>query len=150
MLNALQKLNIYVDDEEVQEVKVGRMKRKVILMDTLEARQEIMQLFAQRSKDFIKTSVEWAPNTVQSHLQEYINAGKYLLSYFTEYFFVCNGFAIFYYFILHSEIRGNENACWSHVGHRMYSKLFKWIVKGRFCKFVFSAKHKTYWSGNGQ
>ena len=87
MLNALQKLNIYVDDEEVQEVKVGRMKRKVILMDTLEARQEIMQLFAQRSKDFIKTSVEWAPNTVQSHLQEYINAGKYLLSYFTLYFF---------------------------------------------------------------
>ena len=66
-----------MNNEEVQEVKVGRMKRKVILMDTLEARREIMQLFAQRSKDFIKTSVEWAPNTVQSHLQEYINAGTY-------------------------------------------------------------------------
>ena len=68
-----------MNNEEVQEVKVGRMKRKVILMDTLEARREIMQLFAQRSKDFIKTSVEWAPNTVQSHLQEYINAGKCIL-----------------------------------------------------------------------
>ena len=67
---------MYVGDEDVQEVKVGRMKRRVILMDTMEARQDILHEFAQRSKEFVKTSVEWAPDTVQSHLQEYINSGK--------------------------------------------------------------------------
>jgi phosphatidylinositol 4-kinase len=73
MLNALQKLSLYVHDEDVQEVKIGRMKRRVILLDTMEAREEILHEFAQRSKMFVKTSVEWAPDTVQSHLQEYIN-----------------------------------------------------------------------------
>ena len=68
--------SLYVGDEDVQEVKVGRMKRRVILMDTMEARQDILHEFAQRSKEFVKTSVEWAPDTVQSHLQEYINSGK--------------------------------------------------------------------------
>ena len=44
MLNALQKLNLYVHEEDVQEVKVGRIKRRVILMDTMEARQDILQV----------------------------------------------------------------------------------------------------------
>ena len=33
MLNALQTLSLSVMDEEVQEVKVGRMRRRVILME---------------------------------------------------------------------------------------------------------------------
>lgn len=69
MLNALQKLSLHVHDEEVQEVFVGRMRRRVILMDTVEGREDIFQEFAQRSKEFVRTSVEWAPDTVQSHLQ---------------------------------------------------------------------------------
>ncbi len=73
MLNALQTLNLCVLDEDIQEVKVGRMRRRVILMETIEARQDLLHEFSQRSKEFVKTSVEWAPDTVQSHLQEYIN-----------------------------------------------------------------------------
>ena len=49
--------------------KVGRMRRRVILMETVESRQDVLHEFAQRSKEFVKTSVEWAPDTVQSHLQ---------------------------------------------------------------------------------
>jgi hypothetical protein len=49
--------------------KVGRMRRRVILMETVESRQDLLHEFAQRSKEFVKTSVEWAPDTVQSHLQ---------------------------------------------------------------------------------
>ena len=73
MLNALQTLSLSVHDEDTQEVKVGRMRRRVILMETCESRQDLLHEFAQRSKEFVKTSVEWAPDTVQSHLQEYIN-----------------------------------------------------------------------------
>ena len=69
MLNALQTLSLSVDDEDTQEVKVGRMRRRVILMETVESRQDLLHEFAQRSKEFVKTSVEWAPDTVQSHLQ---------------------------------------------------------------------------------
>ena len=56
-----------------QEVHIGRMERKVSLLDTVGERGEILQEFRQRCKQFVKTSVEWAPDTVQSHLQEYIN-----------------------------------------------------------------------------
>ena len=49
------------------------MRRRVILLDTVETRQDLLHEFSQRSKEFVKTSVEWAPDTVQSHLQEYIN-----------------------------------------------------------------------------
>ncbi len=73
MLNAVHQLNIFVHDESVQEVRIGRMKRRVILLDTLETREEILNEFAQRSQLFVKTSMEWAPDTVQSHLQEYVN-----------------------------------------------------------------------------
>ena len=73
MLNALQTLSLCVHDEDEQEVKVGRMRRRVILLDTVETRQDLLHEFSQRSKEFVKTSVEWAPDTVQSHLQEYIN-----------------------------------------------------------------------------
>ena len=45
------------------------MRRRVILMETVESRQDLLHEFAQRSKEFVKTSVEWAPDTVQSHLQ---------------------------------------------------------------------------------
>ena len=69
MLNALQTLSLSVHDEDTQEVKVGRMRRRVILMETVESRQDLLHEFAQRSKEFVKTSVEWAPDTVQSHLQ---------------------------------------------------------------------------------
>ncbi|XP_040569252.1 phosphatidylinositol 4-kinase alpha isoform X2 [Lepeophtheirus salmonis] len=73
MLNALQQLKSSINNEDSQEVEIGRIKRKVILMDTLQEREEILLDFAQRIKQFIKTSMEWAPGTVQSHLQEYIN-----------------------------------------------------------------------------
>ncbi|CAB4064610.1 PI4KA [Lepeophtheirus salmonis] len=73
MLNALQQLKSSINNEDSQEVEIGRIKRKVILMDTLQEREEFLLDFAQRIKQFIKTSMEWAPGTVQSHLQEYIN-----------------------------------------------------------------------------
>ena len=38
-------------------------------METDDTRRELLHEFAQRSKEFVKTSVEWAPDTVQSHLQ---------------------------------------------------------------------------------
>ncbi len=73
MLNALHQLGQAVTDEEAQEVRIGRMRRRVVLLDTVQERDEILREFAQRSKQFIKTSVAWAPDTVQSHLQEYVN-----------------------------------------------------------------------------
>ena len=53
----------------LQEVHIGRMERKVSLMDTVEERGEVLKDFRDRCKQFVKTSVEWAPDTVQSHLQ---------------------------------------------------------------------------------
>ncbi len=73
MLNAVHQLGQTVTDEEAQQVHIGRMRRRVVLQDTMQERNEILREFAQRSKQFIKTSVAWAPDTVQSHLQEYIN-----------------------------------------------------------------------------
>lgn len=49
------------------------MERRVVLLDTIGERDEILADFAQRCKLFIRESVKWAPDTVQSHLQEYIN-----------------------------------------------------------------------------
>eukprot|EP00094_Tigriopus_californicus_P003842 TCALIF_03698-PA protein Name:"Similar to PI4KA Phosphatidylinositol 4-kinase alpha (Homo sapiens)" AED:0.07 eAED:0.07 QI:1/0.8/0.75/0.93/0.86/0.93/16/174/2161 len=73
MLNALHQLSLTVSHEDIQEVKIGKMERKVFLLDTANERGEILREFRQRSRQFIKTSVEWAPDTVLSHLQEYIN-----------------------------------------------------------------------------
>jgi phosphatidylinositol 4-kinase len=73
MLNAFHQLSQVVGNEEVQEVQIGRLQRRVLLLDTVNEREEILREFAQRSKHFIKTSVDWAPDTVHSHLQEYIN-----------------------------------------------------------------------------
>lgn len=73
MLNALHQLSQSVLDEDIQVVEIGKMKRKVILMDTIAERDEILKEYTQRCKQFVKTSVDWAPDTVHSHLQEYIN-----------------------------------------------------------------------------
>jgi phosphatidylinositol 4-kinase len=81
MLNALHQLSQCVCDEDVQEVYIGRMERKVMLLDTDVERDEILREFEQRCKQFVKTSVEWAPDTVQSHLQEYINEITSLMSF---------------------------------------------------------------------
>ena len=69
MLNALHQFSQCFNDEDIQEVHIGRMERKVSLLDTVGERGEILQEFRQRCKQFVKTSVEWAPDTVQSHLQ---------------------------------------------------------------------------------
>ena len=45
------------------------MERKVSLLDTVEERGEVLQEFRQRCKQFVKTSVDLAPDTVHSHLQ---------------------------------------------------------------------------------
>ena len=73
MLNALHQLSQTIPYEDIPEVLVGRLKRKVVLFDTVPEREEYLADFAKRIKQFIHTSVEWAPDTVQSHLQEYIN-----------------------------------------------------------------------------
>ena len=73
MLNALHQLSQTIPYEDIPEVLVGRLKRKVVLFDTVPEREEYLADFAKRIKQFINTSVEWAPDTVQSHLQEYIN-----------------------------------------------------------------------------
>jgi len=69
MLNAVHQLAGTINDDEVQEVFVGRMRRRVLLQDTPTERDETLREFAQRSKLFVKTSVTWAPDTVLSHLQ---------------------------------------------------------------------------------
>ena len=73
MLNALHQLSQTIPYEDIPEVLVGRLKRKVVLFDTVPEREEYLADFAKRIKEFINTSVKWAPDTVQSHLQEYIN-----------------------------------------------------------------------------
>ncbi|QQP57676.1 Uncharacterized protein FKW44_002744 [Caligus rogercresseyi] len=50
MLNALQQLKSCIHNEDNQEVEIGRMKRRVILMDTHAEREEILRDFAQRIK----------------------------------------------------------------------------------------------------
>ncbi len=50
MLNALHQLSQTVMDEEAQEVFIGRMRRRVMLLDTVQERDEILREFAQRSK----------------------------------------------------------------------------------------------------
>ena len=69
MLNALHQLSQTVSNEEIQEVEIGRMRRRVTLLDTVAERDEVLRDFALRCKDFVNTSVKWAPDTVQSHLQ---------------------------------------------------------------------------------
>ena len=64
---------VQTNDFVLQEVHIGRMERKVSLLDTVEERGEVLKEFRQRCMLFVKTSVEWAPDTVHSHLQEYMN-----------------------------------------------------------------------------
>ena len=73
MLNSLHQLSEIIPYEDIPEVLVGRLKRRVVLLDTVSERDDYLADFAKRIKQFINTSVEWAPDTVQSHLQEYIN-----------------------------------------------------------------------------
>ena len=49
------------------------MERKVSLLDTVDERGDVLKEFRQRCMQFVKTSVDWAPDTVHSHLQEYMN-----------------------------------------------------------------------------
>ena len=69
MLDAVHQLSQCLDDEEEPEVYIGKMKRRVVLLDTFTERQAILRTFAERVKNFIATSVQWAPDTVLSHLQ---------------------------------------------------------------------------------
>ena len=69
MLNALHQLSGTVWEEDTQEIRIGKMDRRVVLLDTPNDRDAILQEFVERIKHFIKTSFEWAPNTVLSHLQ---------------------------------------------------------------------------------
>ena len=69
MLDAVHQLSQCLDDEEEPEVFIGKMKRRVVLLDTFTERQVILRTFAERVNNFIATSVQWAPDTVLSHLQ---------------------------------------------------------------------------------
>ena len=62
-------IELHIPTINYQEVHIGRMERKVSLLDTVTERGEVLQEFRQRCKQFVKTSVEWAPDTVHSHLQ---------------------------------------------------------------------------------
>lgn len=73
MLDAVHELSLSLTDEDEPEVFIGRVKRRVVLLDTVNERQELLREFAVRVKKYIDVSVQWAPDTVQSHLQEYIN-----------------------------------------------------------------------------
>ena len=73
MLNSLHQLSQTIPYEDIPEVLVGRLKRKVVLLDTVSERDDYLADYAKRIKQFINASIEWAPDTVQSHLQEYIN-----------------------------------------------------------------------------
>uniref|UniRef100_T1J2J9 Thymidine kinase, cytosolic n=1 Tax=Strigamia maritima TaxID=126957 RepID=T1J2J9_STRMM len=60
-------------NEENPQLIVPETPYKLILQDTLEARETIVRDFAARCQGIIQEAVKWAPNATQSHLQEYLH-----------------------------------------------------------------------------
>ncbi|GAB6030041.1 hypothetical protein CHUAL_005725 [Chamberlinius hualienensis] len=76
MLDILQLLSKSLELDPNQEnpvLAVEGTTHKLMLMDTLEARESIVRDFAARCQGIIQEAMKWAPNATRSHLQEYLS-----------------------------------------------------------------------------
>lgn len=80
MLNILHVLakSLEVDpNEPVMELPVPSTSYVIVLTDTLEARESIVQDFAARCQGIVQEAVKWAPIVTRSHLEEYLACYSY-------------------------------------------------------------------------
>jgi len=77
MLDTLELLSSYLwlnANIESPEMQVGHgTGQSIMLMDTQSEREQIVTDFAKRCKGIVDEAVKWAPDTMRSHLKEYIN-----------------------------------------------------------------------------
>ncbi|XP_077996530.1 phosphatidylinositol 4-kinase alpha-like [Glandiceps talaboti] len=75
MLDILQLLSKSLEDEPTQEatvVRVPNSKFTLTVMDTMEARENIVRDFAARCGGILQEAVKWSPAATRSHLQQYL------------------------------------------------------------------------------
>lgn len=60
-------------NEETPELQIPGTLHSIQLMETVEARENIVKDFKARCKEIVQEAMKWAPTATRSHLQEYIN-----------------------------------------------------------------------------
>lgn len=76
MLDILQVLSCSLEldpNEETPTLSVPGTPYSLPLMETLEAREQIVKDFAERCQGIVEVATEWAPHQTHSHLQDYLN-----------------------------------------------------------------------------
>lgn len=76
MLDILQVLSYSLEldpNEETPTLEVPNTNYTIPLMDTLDAREGIVNDFAARSSGIIQEAMKWAPQVTRSHILEYLN-----------------------------------------------------------------------------
>ncbi|XP_050307106.1 phosphatidylinositol 4-kinase alpha isoform X2 [Anthonomus grandis grandis] len=76
MLDILQVLSYSLEidpNQETPTLRIPQTSYSIQLMDTLEAREQIIKDFAANSERIVKEAMRWAPQWTRSHILEYIN-----------------------------------------------------------------------------